>query len=539
MSAPTAFPPGPPSLPPGPPTLPPGPPSLPPGPPTLPPAPPTLQAAQPAPPAAGEPPAADRPWRLLIGGEHVAAASGEYFDDENPADLSVVARVPDAGPADVDRAVSAAVAAAPGWARVPARQRGAIVREMAARLLAHAGELAVLDALDAGLPVTAMRTDVTWAVELMTLFADWAMELKGDTVPASSEHLHFTERRPYGVVARIIPYNHPLFFAAGKIAAPLVAGNAVVLKPADQAPLSALRMAEIIGDLVPPGVLNVVASSSVETGRALVRHPAVRRIGFIGSEPTGRAIQRDAADSGVKNVTLELGGKNAMIILPDADLDRAAASAVAGMNFAVSAGQSCGSTSRLLLHEDIAAGVLERVAELARAVRVGLPIRPETQMGPLSFRRQYEHVTRLVEAGRSEGATLVTGGVRPGGADLQRGYFLEPTVFAGVTPDMRIAREEIFGPVLSVMTYKTADEAVRLANSVDYGLTASVWTTSLKSAHLITRELDAGYVWVNGASRHFWGMPFGGVKSSGIGREESLEELLSYTQLKSVNVLLD
>jgi 2-formylbenzoate dehydrogenase len=485
------------------------------------------------------PPPADRPWQLLIAGEQVPAISGAYFDKENPADQAVIAHVPDAGAADVDRAVAAAAAAAPGWARVSARQRGAIVRAMAGRLIEHAGELAVLDAIDAGLPVTAMRTDVTWAVELMTLFADWAMELKGDTVPASAEHLHFTERRPYGVVARIIPYNHPLFFAAGKIAAPLVAGNAVVLKPADQAPLSALRMAELIGDLVPPGVLNVVTGSSIETGRALVRHPAVRRIGFIGSEATGRAIQRDAADSGVKNVTLELGGKNAMIILPDADLDRAAASAVAGMNFAVSAGQSCGSTSRLLLHRDISGAVVERVAELARAVRVGLPIRPETQMGPLSFRRQYEHVLRLVETGKREGATLVTGGDRPPGADLERGYFLQPTVFAGVTPDMTIAREEIFGPVLSVLTYETEDEAVRLANSVDYGLTASVWTSNLRSAHRVARELDAGYVWINGASRHFWGMPFGGVKSSGVGREESLEELLSYTQLKSVNVLLD
>jgi 2-formylbenzoate dehydrogenase len=496
---------------------------------------PTVQPA--GPPEA--PPAADRQWRLLIGGKHVPAASGQFFANESPADRSIVARVPDGGAADIDRAVAAAAQAAPGWARVPARQRGAIVREMATRLLEHAGELAVLDAIDAGLPVTAMRTDVSWGAELMTLFADWAMELKGDTVPASAEHLHFTQRRPYGVVARIIPYNHPLFFAAGKIAAPLVAGNAVVLKPADQAPLSALRMAELIGDLVPPGVLNVVAGSSRETGRALVRHPAVRRIGFIGSEPTGRAVQRDAADSGVKNVTLELGGKNAMIILPDADLDRAAASAVAGMNFAVSAGQSCGSTSRLLLHRDIAGEIIDRVVELARAVRVGLPLRPETQMGPLSFRRQYEHVTRLVDTGKREGASLVTGGGRPPGEDLQRGYFLQPTIFTGVTPDMTIAREEIFGPVLSVLTYDSEDEAVRVANAVDYGLTASVWTTSLRSAHRISGALDAGYVWVNGASRHFWGMPFGGVKSSGVGREESLEELLSYTQLKSVNVLLD
>ena len=492
--------------------------------------------ARPAPPS---PPPADRAWHLLIGGEAVTAASGRTFASESPADETVVAQVPDADAADVDRAVAAAARAARDWGRVPARQRGAAVRAMAARLLEHADELAVLDAVDAGLPVTAMRTDVSWGAELMTLFADWAMELKGDTVPASAEHLHFTERRPYGVVARIIPYNHPLFFAAGKIAAPLVAGNAVVLKPPEQAPLSALRMAELVADLVPPGVLNVVVGSSPETGRALVRHPDVRRIGFIGSEPTGRAIQRDAAGSGVKNVTLELGGKNAMIILPDADLERAAASAVAGMNFAVSAGQSCGSTSRLLLHPAIADEVVGRIVDLTQAIRVGHPLRPDTQMGPLSFRRQYERVTGFVARGQSEGATLVTGGERPDGEETRRGYFLQPTVFTGVTPGMSIARDEIFGPVLSVLTYTTEEEAIRLANAVDYGLTASVWTTGLRSAHRITRELDAGYVWVNGASRHFWGMPFGGVKSSGVGREESLEELLSYTQLKSINVLLD
>ena len=504
--------------------------------------PPPSPAASPAPSprlAPPAPPPPDRDWRLLIAGQPAGAASGRYFFKESPADRAIIARVPDAGAADVDRAVAAAADAAPGWARVPARQRGAIVREMAARLAEHAAELAVLDAIDAGLPVTAMRTDVTWAVELMTLFADWAMELKGETVPASAEHLHFTERRPYGVVARIIPYNHPLFFAAGKIAAPLVAGNAVVLKPPDQAPLSALRMGELLSDLVPPGVLSVVVGSGPEAGRALVRHPAVRRIGFIGSEPTGRAIQRDAAETGVKNVTLELGGKNAMIVLPDADLDRAAASAVAGMNFAVSAGQSCGSTSRLLLHSDIAGDVLDRVVKLASGIRVGLPLDPETQMGPLSFKRQYEHVVRMIDSGKQSGATLTAGGSAPPDENLRRGYYLQPTIFTGVTPDMPIAREETFGPVLSVLTYSDPAEAVRIANSVDYGLTASVWTTSLRSAHQITRELDAGYVWVNGASRHFWGMPFGGVKSSGVGREESLEELLSYTQLKSVNVLLD
>ncbi len=481
----------------------------------------------------------DRPWGLFIGGKVVAARSGATYETVSPATEQVIARVPDGDATDVDDAVAAALAGLSDWATVAPKRRGAALREMASILRANTDELAALDAADVGNPVAAMRNDVAWACEVLEMFADWATGIGGATVPASVEHLHFTTRQPYGVVARIIPFNHPLFFAAAKIAAPLAAGNCVILKPADISPLSALRMAELFADTLPAGVLSVVVGNGPAVGRALVRHPAIRRIGFIGGEATGRAIQRDAADAGVKDVSLELGGKNALIVCPDADLDRAAASAVNGMNFAVSAGQSCGSTSRLLLHESIAAEMTERIVALAAGIAIGDPLAESTQMGPLSSRAQYDKTLSYIEAGVAGGAEVVTGGGRPDGLPLDSGYYVAPTIFTQVTPDSRIAREEIFGPVLSVLTWRTEAEALSIANGVDYGLTSSVWTNDLRTGHRMARALEVGYVWINGSSRHFWGMPFGGVKSSGIGREECFEELLSYTQLKAVNVFLD
>ena len=289
--------------------------------------------------------------------------------------------------------------------------------------------------------------------------------------------------------------------------------------------------------MLPPGLVSVVSGSGPVTGRALVRHPAIKRIGFIGSGATGRAIQRDAAETGVKEVSLELGGKNAMIVFDDADPLAAAAAAVNGMNFATTAGQSCGSTSRLLIHESLADEVIKHVVAGLEAITVGDPADANTEMGPLITAAHRDRVAALIQAARDEGADLLTGGGRPA-AITERGYFLAPTVLAGVAPDSTLATTEVFGPVLAVLTFRDEAEALRIANAVPFGLTGAVWTSNVRRAHRLARSLEAGYIWVNGSARHFWGVPFGGVKDSGIGREESLEELQSFTTLKSVNVLL-
>lgn len=480
----------------------------------------------------------DHPWRMLVGGEPSPAASGEVFDTENPATGQQLATVPDAGPSDVDAAVRGGELAQREWAASDVRERGRLLRGLAGVLRENAEELGTLDALDSGHPVTAMIGDVRGAATAIENYADWALRLGGEVIPASTGHLNYTVREPYGVVARIVPYNHPAMFAATSVAGPLLAGNAVVLKAAPQTPLSALRIAELFGELLPAGLLSVLTGAGSRTGELLVRHPSVRRIAFTGSVAAGQAVLAGAASAGIKQVSLELGGKNAAVVCPDADLDEAAAGAVRGMNFHWTGGQSCGSTSRLLLHESIGAEVLDRVRERLATIRLGDPLDPATEMGCLVSAAQWDKVMHFIEAGGVDGARLLAGGGRPPGAGFASGHWVAPTLFDRVDPGNRIATEEIFGPVLSVLTFADEQEAVRVANGVPYGLTASVWTDDLNRAHRLTRKLAAGYVWVNDASRHFTGLPFGGVKSSGLGREECVEELLSYTETKSVHVAL-
>ena len=473
--------------------------------------------------------------QMHIGGEWVPAASGAVLEAVDPTSEQVLATFPDGGAEDVAAAVEAARAAAPAWRELGWRRRARLLRELAARVAEQAEELARLDVRDSGNPLSGMRADVTSACDEVDYYAGIASQTGGTTGPPASDTMSWTEREPYGVVGRIVPFNHPFKFATGKSAAPLAAGNAVVVKPGEQTSLSALELARIAADVLPPGVLNVVTGRGATAGAALVAHPDVPRIAFTGSVPSGRAVLRGAAEE-VKHVSLELGGKNPIVVFPDVDPVRAARAAVAGMNIARCTGQSCGSTSRLFVHDDVRGPFVEALVARLSELRMGDPMDEQTQVGPLAFRAHYDRVTSYVESGRREGATLVHGGGRP--AHLPRGFFLEPAVFTDVDDGMAIAREEIFGPVMSVLAWRDWDDVVARANATRLGLTANVWTNDISTAVRTARALEAGYVHVNGNGRRPTGMPFGGWKTSGLGKENGLEELLSYTREKSVTVTL-
>jgi len=476
--------------------------------------------------------------RMLIDGEMTVGAGGAagvWIDSHDPATLEPIGRVPAATASDVDRAVRAAAKAQMDWAARSVWERAAALRALASAIRARGPEILNLEARDTGNTIGKLQADVQIAAGYLEYFAGLASELKGETIPATSKGLHLTLREPYGVVARIVPFNHPFMFAAAHLAAPLMAGNAVVVKTPETSPLTGSILGELCQSALPAGLVNILHGHGMPAGDALVRHPLVRRIGFTGSVATGLAIQRAAAESGVKHVTLELGGKNPFIVFPDADLDRVVEMAVAGMNFSW-AGQSCGSTSRLLLHESIHDVVVERVGARLSTLRLGSPLDPSSEMGPVNSARHRDRIMALIDSARSEGARVVTGGGRPRGESFARGYWIEPTLFADVTPVMRIAREEVFGPVVCAQRFRTEEEAVAIANGTDFGLTAAVWTRDLPLALRMVRAVQAGTVWINTAGQHFVGTPFGGWKDSGLGGEECLDELFSYSQIKAVHV---
>jgi betaine-aldehyde dehydrogenase len=472
---------------------------------------------------------------LYYGGAWHGAKSGRTLPVVSPADGRSLGEVAEAGAEDVGSAVAAAKAAWPGWRKTPPLERAKLLKTCAAIVREHVAELSWLDAIDGGAPIREMTRDVETATFQLEYFAGLVLEMKGYTVPLDPTRLHFTQREPLGVVARIGAFNHPFMFTAAKIAAPLAAGNTVIVKPAEQAPLSALRLAELLGGVLPAGVLNVL-NGGAECGAALSGHPDVAKIALIGSVATGKAILRAAAET-VKPVGLELGGKNALIAFPDADPEAVAAGAVRGMNFTW-CGQSCGSTSRVFLHDAIHDRVLSLMTEKVLAIRPGLPTDPNAQMGAIISQAQLDKVERYVAYGREDGARLVAGGRRPDDPALGGGIYFLPTVFADVTPDMRIAHEEIFGPVVSVFRWSDRAEMLRLVNDLPVGLTASIWTKDLALAHETAADVEAGYVWINEAGPHYPGMPFGGWKQSGMGEEESFGELMAYTRTKAINVKL-
>jgi betaine-aldehyde dehydrogenase len=471
---------------------------------------------------------------LYYGGAWHAPVAGVYAETFNPAYNEAITTAPVAEARDVDAAVRAAQAAFPAWAATPPIERGRLLRKAAAVLREHAQELALLDSLDNGNPVSILSKDAGFAADGIDYFAGLATEVKGETIPMGDNNLNYTLREPLGVVARIVAYNHPLMFAALRIAAPLAAGNTVVVKSPDQAPLSILRLAELIGGLFPAGVVNFLCGGR-DCGEALAIHPLVRKITLIGGVPTGKAVMKSAAE-GLKPVLLELGGKNALIAYPDADIDKLVDGIVGGMNFTWS-GQSCGSTSRVFLHESIHDAVLARVAQLLpQRHKPGIPTDPATTMGALVSRAQLEKVESFVKSALDEGARLVTGGKRPADPALADGFFFEPTIFADMHHGMRLAREEVFGPIMSVFRWSDEEQLWQDVNAVDFGLTGSIWTRDLNTAHRAARHVHTGYVWINNTSQHFIGTPFGGVKQSGIGREECFEELLEFTYTKNVNL---
>jgi acyl-CoA reductase-like NAD-dependent aldehyde dehydrogenase len=380
-----------------------------------------------------------------------------------------------------------------------------------------------------------MRADAHMGAAALRYFAGLALELRGETIPSDFDRLDYTVPAPFGVVGRIIPFNHPFMFAASKSAAPLIAGNTLILKPSEHTSMSTIRLAELADGILPKGVFNVVTGTGQEAGDALVVHPGVRRLAFTGSAEIGRSIQQRAATHVVKAVSLELGGKNPLVVMPDADLELAVEGALRGMNFTWQ-GQSCGSTSRLIVQDALHDEFVERLAARMEAMRSGLPDDESTDTGAIVHRGQYEKVLSYLQIGRDEGATVIAGGGAPQDPSLSSGMFVRPTLFTDVRADSRLAQEEIFGPVLAVIRYDGYDDALRIANGVQYGLTASIFTRDLRVAHRFARDVQAGYVWVNDSSRHFPGVPFGGFKDSGVGREESFDELVSYTQVKNVNV---
>jgi betaine-aldehyde dehydrogenase len=461
--------------------------------------------------------------------------ASRYAEVINPATGESLGKVTDGTVADAEAAIAAAKAAFKDWRRVPPLERAKMLREIANVLRKNGDELAMLDAADCGNPYAEMVRDAGAGAAQLDFYAGLVTEMKGASIPMGPDVVNFSVREPFGVVGRIIPFNHPFMFAAGKSGAPLAAGNTVVLKPPEQAPLSALRLAELIDGILPPGVWNVVPGGR-EVGQVLASHPDVAMAALIGSVPTGRSVMKAASDT-LKPVLLELGGKNALIAFADADLDAVSAAVVDGMNFTW-CGQSCGSTSRAFIHEKIYDAVIERAKASIKRYKPGIPTNPATTMGSIISQVQYDRVMKYIAAGKEDGARLVTGGKRPDDAALAKGLFIEPTIFADVNMGMRIGKEEIFGPVLSVFKWSDEDKMLAEVNQVEYGLTCSIWTNDLATAHRTAASVEAGYVWINEVSKHFLGAPFGGYKQSGIGREECIEELLRFTREKNIHVNL-
>src|SRR5712692_537928 len=475
--------------------------------------------------------------QLFINGNFVPAESGETAPSLNPHDLSKIADVAMAAKADVDKAVKAAQAAFPKWSRTSAMERGRLLLKLADAIEASAEELARLESTDTGHPLRDTKgLDVPRTAVTFRYFGGMADKYEGSVIPVETGFLNYTLRQPIGIVGQIVPWNFPIMFTSWKMAPALAAGNCVIMKPAELTPLSSLKMAELMAQVgFPPGVVNIIPGYGNTAGQALAEHPEIAKIAFTGSTAVGKRIAQMAAGN-LKRVQLELGGKGANIVFGDANI----AAAVSGSAFAIfhNQGQACIAGSRLILHESIADEFLEKFINLARSIKLGNPLDPATEMGPLTSTQHRDRVMRYVQVAQEQGGQILTGGKAPARDDLAKGCYVEPTVVRARSTD-RVAQEEVFGPFVTVTVFKHDDEALAIANGTEYGLGGGLWTGSLQRAHRFALAMKSGMVWINCYKRVNPASPFGGVGASGYGREMGFEAMHEYTEVKSVWVNVD
>jgi betaine-aldehyde dehydrogenase len=476
--------------------------------------------------------------QLFIDGRFVAAQSGETLATLNPHDNSTIADVALAGKADVDLAVAAAQRAFPAWSRMAAADRGRILLKLADLIETHGEELARLESLDTGHPLKDSRAlDVPRTAACFRYFGGMADKFQGETIPVEAGFLNYTLREPVGVVGQVVPWNFPLMFTSWKMAPALAAGNTIVMKPAEVTPLTSLKIAELMAEAgLPKGVVNMLPGLGAVAGQYIAEHAGIAKVAFTGSTATGRRIVQASAGN-LKKVQLELGGKGPNIVFDDANL----IAAVNGSAWAIfhNQGQACIAGSRLMLHEKIADAFLEKFLPLAKSIRLGNPLDATTEMGPLTSALHRDRVLAYVDVARQQGGEVLAGGKPPAAADLARGCYVEPTVVRARAYTDRVAQEEVFGPFVTVLTFKDDAEALAIANGTDYGLGSGLWTSNLQRAHKFARDLHAGMVWINSYKRVNPGSPFGGVGQSGYGREMGFDAMREYTQVKSVWVNID
>jgi betaine-aldehyde dehydrogenase len=454
-----------------------------------------------------------------------------------PSTQQSLGHIADSNADDVDAAVQAAHKAFLSWRKTAPQDRVALVKRAAQMLRDNADALGMLDAMDSGNPVRSMTADVHWMASMADYYAGLLTEVKGESLLTPDGVVDFTIRQPYGVVASLAAFNHPVLNTLGQVIPALLTGNTAVLKPSQFTSLASLRIAELYGEIFPAGVFNVV-TGGVECGAALAGHKLTPLVTLIGSAPTARAVMRGMADR-IKPGVMELGGKNAMVVCADADPIKVAAGATLGMSFTSTSGQSCMSNSRVFLHSKIYDAALAEIIKCVSALKCGDPRKWDTQVGAMTSREQYQKVLDYIELGKRDGGRVVCGGGRPSDGALSNGLFIEPTVVVDITPDMRIAQEEIFGPVMSVLRWDDEETMLEEVNSVEFGLTGSVWTRDLAVAHRIANRIEAGYIWVNTSAIPLHGAPIGGFKQSGIGRVMCFEQLMEMTQVKNIHIKLE